>query len=229
MHRHFPLRLSLASTLLATSALLCTPAAQAFGIGDLVNVAKPAAGSASVDPDGFLKAAANAEKLMSNSLKLLLGSLSSKEEAAKFDAKMQAAEKSTDPAEVNAQKLEIQKEAAATIAAESGKADIKNRINKLDSAQRKQLGAAAFNFSLALLQDKALIDQSKGLISGMSANPALLGKLGNVKDAVSSLTNQIETGSKVGGLMPEIFSTVGVKAPASKDDKPKEMTVSNDV
>jgi hypothetical protein len=86
------------------------------------------------------------------------------------------------------------------------------------------LGASAFNFTLALLQDKALIDQSKSIIASMSGNPMQLAKLAPIRDTATSLTNQISIGSQIAGKMPDIFKAVGVKAPTSKDDKPKQVT-----
>ena len=91
----------------------------------------------------------------------------------------------------------------------------------MDDKKKEGLAASAFNFMLALLKDKDLVDQAKGLISGMATNPASLGKMGGVKDAASSLSNQLTAASQIAGKMPDIFSAVNVKAPASKDDKAK--------
>lgn len=225
MNYHSSSHISLASALVALAALVSVPSAQAFGVGDLLGAAKPSAApsAGAVDPDGFLKAAANAEKLMGNSLTLLVRSLASKEASASYESAMKAALSQTDPKEAQSQINAAQTNAAAALNEQVKGSQLKAAASAMNGEQRKQLGAAAFNFSLAMLQDKSLIDQSKGLVSGMSANPALLGKLGNVKDAVSSLSTQIEVGAKIAGLMPDIFSTVGIKAPASKDDKPKAM------
>lgn len=223
MNRHSSSRISLASALLALAALATAPSAQAFGVGDLLGAAKPAATTGALDPDGFLKAAANAEKLMGNSLTLLVRSLASKEAAASYESAMKAALSQTDAKEAQSQVNAAQASAAAALNEQIKGSQLKAAASTMSSEQRTQLGAAAFNFSLAMLQDKALIDQSKGLVSGMSTNPTLLGKLGSIKDAASSLSTQVEVGAKIAGLMPDIFGTVGVKAPASKDDKPKAM------
>ena len=54
----------------------------------------------------------------------------------------------------------------------------------------------------------------------MSSNPMNATKLASVKDVASSVSNQISSASKIAGKMPDIFTAVGVKAPATKDDKP---------
>ncbi len=223
MNRHSSSRRGLISTLVALAALTGMPSAQAFGVGELLGAVKPSTSAGAVDPDSFLKAAAHAEKLMGNSLTLLVRSLASKEAAASYESAMKAALSQTDPKEAQSQINAAQTSAAAALNEQVKGSQLKAAASAMSGEQRKQLGAAAFNFSLAMLQDKALIDQSKGLISGMSANPTLLGKLGSVKDAVSSLSTQVEVGAKIAGLMPDLFGSVGVKAPASKDDKPKAM------
>ena len=52
---------------------------------------------------------------------------------------------------------------------------------------KKLLAASAYNYALGLLQEKALSGESRGLISGMGSNPTLMSKLGQVKDAASSI------------------------------------------
>jgi len=158
---------------------------------------------------------------MNNSVTLLSNSLISKEALAGLAAKRKAANEITDPAEKEAKLTEVKKSRDALLNESLSKASIDSEIKKMDDKQRGDLGSAAFNFMLALLQDKALIDQSKGLISSMSTNPAALTKIGSIKDAVSSLSKQLSDASSVAGKMPSIFSAVGVKAPASKDEKPK--------
>jgi hypothetical protein len=80
---------------------------------------------------------------------------------------------------------------------------------------------------LGVLKQGVLQVQSTGLISGMTSNPANLAKLGSVKDAASSIGNQLSITSTLASNMPAVFSTVGVKSPTSADEKPKVVTLSN--
>jgi hypothetical protein len=98
----------------------------------------------------------------------------------------------------------------------------------MDADKRAQLGDSAYNFLLGVMKQGVLQGQSKGLISGMASNPANLGKVGSVKDAAASIGNQLSITSTLATKMPAVFSTVGVKAPASADDKPKVVKVSTD-
>lgn len=216
------------SALALASLSLCAVPDHALGLGDLVGSAKPAAAAgAPADPDAFIKSAAGAEKLMGNSLKYLSGSLLAKEKSAEFNARLESAAKLTDPSERQAKTLEAQKDAVAALNEQTSGDKLKSDIDKLGTAQRAQLGASAFNFSLALLQDKALIEQSKALIASMSANPMQLSKLGPIKDTASSLSNQLSIGSQIASKMPDIFKAVGIAAPTSKDDKPKQVATSD--
>jgi hypothetical protein len=219
------LRTPLSTLALAALSLCAATSSHALGLGDLVGGINASAGSAApVDPDSFIKSAAGAEKLMGNSLQLLSRSLLSKEKSAQFDAAITSATKLTDPGERQAKTLEAQKDAVAALNEQTSSDSLKADIDKLNTAQRAQLGASAFNFTLALLQDKALIDQSKSIIASMSGNPMQLAKLAPIRDTATSLTNQISIGSQIAGKMPDIFKAVGVKAPTSKDDKPKQVT-----
>lgn len=199
---------------------VCVPAMAQFGkLGSMLGGGSGA--SAAVDPDAFVASALAAEKLMNNSVTLLTRSLTSKETSAGLAAQRKAANEITDPAEKKAKLMEVQKSEIALVNESLSKASIDSEIKKMDDKQRGDLGSAAFNFMLALLQDKALIDQGQGLISSMTTNPAALTKVGSIKNAVSSLSNQMSAASSIAGKMPAIFSAVNVKAPASKDEKPK--------
>jgi hypothetical protein len=192
--------------------------AMAFGLGNLVPGAQS---SAAGDPDSFLKSAAFAEGLMKNSVGLMARSLASKEKAAEFAAAQKAANTITDPAEKQAKLADIDKAEMASLNEALSNEKFKADIQKMDSSRKVDLGASAYNFALALLQDKALIEQSKGLIAGLASNPMNLSKVGSLKEAASSLSNQFSSASSIAGKMPEVFSAVGIQAPTSKDDKPK--------
>ena len=217
----------LAGTIFAL-AVACTasPAMAQFGaLSGLGGGAKQTAG----DPDAFLKSALAAEKLMRNSVTLLSRGLSSKEKAAELEANRNAANAITNPEEKKAKLLEVSRQELAVANEALNNSKLADDIKKMDTAKTEQISGAAFNFMLALLQDKDLVTQASGLISSLSSNPMNISKLGAIKDVAASLQNQITDGSQIIGKMPAIFSVVGVAAPASKDEKPKTtMAVAGD-
>ncbi len=206
------------SAIFVCSTLSYVPTTLSFGLNDLTSGGK--SGGAAADPDSFLKSANEARDLMQNSLGYMTKALLSKEKAAEFKAKQDAANAATDPAEKEAKNSELVKSQVAAVKETLSDKDFKGKIDAMDAKHKAYLGASAFNFALALLKDKALADQSKGLISSMSSNPANLLKVGKVKDAASSLSSQISIASDLSGKMPSVFSAVGVQAPASLDAKP---------
>ena len=213
----------LAIVVASALGVLATPANAQFGklMGGLGGGSSSAAASA--DPQEFIKSALTAEKLMNNSVALLAASLSSKEKAAELEAQRKAANAITDAAEKQAKLNEVRKSEAASINEALNNANTEANIKKMGGQQRETLAAAAYNFMLALLQDKALLEQGQGLVSSLSSNPMNLSKVGGVKDSISSLTNQVSAAGSIAGKMPAIFTAVGVKAPASKDEKPKQV------
>jgi hypothetical protein len=206
---------------IAIAAALAAPHAMAQFGGLSKLVGGGSSSTSSIDPDAFLASAKTAEKLMINSVTLLSQSLASKEKAAGLKAERAAASAITDPAERQAKLLEVQKNELAAANEATGSAKIEDQIKGMDASRKADLASAAFNFALAFLQDKALMEQSSSLISSISSNPMQLAKLGSIKDVGSSLANQVSAASSIVGKMPKIFSAVGIEAPTSKDAKPK--------
>ena len=158
---------------------------------------------------------------MNNSVTLLAVSLSSKEQAADLESQRKAANAITDPAEKKDKLTELRKSETAAVNEAVSNANTEANIKKMDNQQRESLIAGAYNFMLALLQDKALLEQGKGLVTSLSTNPMNISKVGGLKDSISSLTNQVSAASSIAGKMPAIFTAVGVKPPTSKEDKAK--------
>lgn len=192
------------------------------GLGSLTSLIPGAQkGAATVDVDGFLKNAGIAEALMRTSLDQLATSLASKEQIAQIDAlKKQAAEK-TDAKEKGAVDQEVAKSQAAVLNSLDFDKVANEDVKKMDAKQKQKLAGAATNFVLAALKDKELISQSSTVMSSLGSNPANLSKLGTVKDAASSLKNQLELAGSLATKVPKVFSAVGVKNPPTKaSDEP---------
>lgn len=195
--------------------------ASSAGFGSLASLV-PGGGqsSAAVDVDGYLKNAAVAEALMRTSLDQLASSLGSKEGIAEINAlKKQAAEK-TDAKEKGAIEQEIAKTQAAQLNALDFDKVANEEVKKMDAKQKQKLAGAATNFVLAMLKDKALLDQSSGMLSSLGSNPANLSKIGAIKDVAGSLKNQLEVAGSLATKVPKVFTAVGVKNPPTKESDP---------
>ncbi len=178
--------------------------------------ASKSAPSASVDVDGFLKNAMTAELLMRGSLDQLVASLASKEELAQIDALKKVASEKTDSKEKAVSEQAIIQSQTALLNTKDFDKIANEDAKKMDAKQKQKLAGAAYNFMLAALKDKELIGQSQSVISGLSGNPANLGKLGTVKDTAGSLKTQLELASSLATKVPKVFTAVGVKNPPAK-------------
>ncbi|GGY13858.1 hypothetical protein GJV26_18830 [Massilia dura] len=201
-----------AATLLLGTAV---PASAQLGGLSLPGLSKSSSG-AKVDVDAYLKNALTAEVLLRNSLEQLVASLGSKEDIARIEALKQQAAGITDSKEKEAKTQEITKSLAAAASTVDFEKAANEKVKAMDAQQKKTLGAASFNFVLAMLKDKELVGQSQSVIDGIGSNPANLGKLGAVKDTAASLKNQLELGSALAVKVPKLFATVGVKNPPTK-------------
>lgn len=200
----------------AAALLIGVSTTASAGLGGLTSLLPGKTATSAVDVDGFLKNAALAEALMRTSLDQMATSLATKEEIAQIDAlKKQAAEK-TDAKEKGAIEQEIAKSQAAMLNARDFDKVANEDVKKMDAKQKEKLAGAATNFVLAALKDRELLSQSGTVLSSLSSNPANLSKLGTIKDAASSLKNQLEVAGSLATKVPKVFSAVGVKNPPTK-------------
>jgi hypothetical protein len=200
----------------AAVLLIGVSATASAGLGGLTSLLPGKTATSAVDADGFLKNAGLAEALMRTSLDQMATSLATKEEIAQIDAlKKQAAEK-TDAKEKGAIEQEIAKSQAAMLNARDFDKVANEDVKKMDAKQKEKLAGAATNFVLAALKDRELLSQSSTVLSSLSSNPANLSKLGTIKDAASSLKNQLEVAGSLATKVPKVFSAVGVKNPPTK-------------
>lgn len=192
------------------------------GLGSLTSLIPGAQkGAATVDVDGFLKNAGIAEALMRTSLDQLATSLASKEQIAQIDALKKQATEKTDSKEKGLLELEVAKSQAAALNSLDFDKVANEDVKKMDAKQKQKLAGAATNFVLAALKDKELISQSSTVMSSLASNPANLSKLGTVKDAASSLKNQLELAGTLATKVPKVFTAVGIKNPPTKaSDEP---------
>lgn len=212
--------------MLTLGAALCTPAALAFGLGDLVGGGSKSA--AAGDPDVFIKSAQDADTLMNNSVGSLFKALASKKDQAAVEERKKAANTATDPKEKAALQAAVIKSELAAVEEAASVKNFDSDIAKFDANKKANLGASAFNFTLALLKDKDLVEQAQGLISSLSSNPMNMGKLGAIKDASANLSSQMTAATKLASVMPSIFKAVKMEAPTKSDASAMKDTGGNE-
>ncbi len=211
--------------LITLAVTLCAPEVMAFSFGNLMGtMGGGSADTGADDPDAFVRSVRAAGKLMDKSTSRLVHCLADKESITMIKMDEKAANEVADPEERRARLTEVKKNKQAVLNKTLRNDRLMVEIQNMDADQKTELGAAAFNFTLALLRGKALMEQSKTLISSMSSNPAMQSTLGNVKEAASSVSNQVSSASTIADKLSDIFPAVGISGPISKDESPKITT-----
>ena len=169
---------------LLTSVLIVeVPQAQAFGIGNLTAAIPGGGGGASAgtvsagDIDLFVQTAQDADTMIATASRHIFRAVETKDEIAKQEAALEAANSIADPAEKQAALNKIRDDEATAVQKALASNDIQEKLQGMNKAQLKSFGNAAFTYMLGVLKDKQLADGSRALVSGVAANPALLPRL----------------------------------------------------
>ncbi len=211
--------------LIILAATLGVPHAMAFSFGNLMGTM--GGGSADVgadDLDAFVRSANAMQNLMDRSTSILVRCLADKETIAMIETDKKAANEVADPVARRARIMEVKKSKQVVLSDTLSDDRLMTVLQSMDTDQKKVLGAAAFNYSLALLRGKSLMEQSKILTANLSSNPAMQSTLRNVKETEYNVSNQVSSASTIADKLSYIFQSVGMKGPVSKDELPKITT-----
>ncbi|KJK20740.1 hypothetical protein UB46_30980 [Burkholderiaceae bacterium 16] len=217
---------SLLVAVLATSA----PQAMAFGLGNLTAAIPGVGGGTSAsavsagDIDAFIQTAQDADQMIGTASRHIFKAVASKEETAAQEAKLAAANNIADPAEKAAALNKIRDDEATLLQKSLASQEVQDKLKAMNKAQLASFGNAAYTFMLGVLKDKQLAEGSTALVSGVTANPTLLPRLGALKDVVSSVSAQAVSTAKIGeGLLKLAKSGKIAALPTSASDKPKRV------
>jgi hypothetical protein len=180
--------------------------------------------SGAVDIDTYLRESEIATTLMRRSVDQLARALATKEQIAEIEALKKQAAETTNDKEKAAKQDELQKSEAAMLNSKDFDQVASDQAKSKDLEKKKQLAGSAFNFLLAFIKDKELLEQSQPTIKAASGNPATLSKLGKIKDITASISTQLQLFPTLVTKVPKIFQAVGVKNPPSKaSDAPMDV------
>ncbi len=218
-------KMSLLSSVLFVGFCVNASAFDIKGVGNLVkSLTGLNGGTAITDIDSLIKNAEEADGLMKKSLDFMSSSLVSKEQIAKIEELKKQASSKTDAKEKAAIEQEIVKSEAAALNNVNFEKVANEDIQKMDQKQKAQLGAASYNFLLAVMKDQDVASSSSAVIGNSISNPANISKIGRMKDLASNLSSQVQVSSALVTKVPKIFSAVGLKnPPSSSSDKPMEI------
>lgn len=197
---------------------------QAFGLGGLVGGNKSSGGgNAEQQIDDFLKTADQAHGLTAKSVETLAGALLTKEANDKLKADMDAAQATQDAKEKEANIRKVEADRMAALSKVDWAKGAKEIEKSNDKKKQAQVGSSIYNFMLALLKDKDLMEKGSSLASSAASNPMLVTKLGKVKDVVGSISGQMDNMTKVATGLQKLSSVAKVTTlPTKATDEPKE-------
>ena len=217
----FALLISTLTVVLSTASM----PAHSFGLGNLTAALPGSASSSSVsagDVDAFIQTAKEAELLIDKAADHIFKALANKEEVAKYEAALKAAEEIKDVKEREAKINQIQADRDVSLQKTMASKETEAKVKTMNTKQLTNFSNAGFTFMLGLLKDRQLADGSANLVSGVAANPMLAGKLLALKDTASSVANQVQSASKIGEGLVKLAKVGNINImPASASDKPK--------
>lgn len=203
---------------IAAVALSMPAQAQFGGFG---NMAKGMIGGGSSvssgDADAFLRDATMSTKNVMIAAALLAQAVTSKAGLAGCKAQIQALENVQDIKELDAHRDDL-KSNLATLGERSDLAgDLHQAYEAGNEQQRKAIGAAVFNLALGILRNTHLAGEAPGMIKGVSANPALLTRVGQFKVAGSLLGLQAQGLGGIATSIPKLLTATKVVAPSAAE------------
>lgn len=206
----------------------------AFGMPSVPGLGASSSSASSVsaaDIDAVLSKAKQAEQLLVKSIGNISKAILSKEEAAKFDAAMESANKMSDPKEKQAAINKAVADTGAQISKASEDKNLKENLKKASDAKKASLANAGFNFLLAGKKDGEALLGVNSTVSALTSNPSAAMQFGpqlsSLKDLASSLPAQGTSIAQIGGKLYDLMKAGGIKTelPASAAAEPKSDTL----
>ncbi|WP_454725533.1 MULTISPECIES: hypothetical protein [Cupriavidus] len=221
---------ALLGALMAGILLTSTAPAMAFGLGNITAAIPGVGGGTSAaavsagDVDAFIQTAQEADQMISTSSRHIFKAVSSKDAIAEQESRLSAANAIADPAEKAAAINKIRDDEATALQKSLASQEVQDKLKSMNQAQLASFGNAAFTFMLGVLKDRQLAEGSTALVSGVTANPTLLPRLGALKDVATSVGAQAVSTAKIGeGLLKLAKSGKIAALPASASEKPKKV------
>ncbi len=203
---------------------LVVPAQGQFG--KLPGISKKDSKVSAGDIDAFFATAEQARTMMEDSAFYLIDALKSKELAQQLRDQRAAATKIADPKEKDAKLSEVDRSALAALESIDYDQQSAALEKEQDDKKRQSVSASMWNFSLAVLKDKALVERGRTLISSAGSNPTMMSRTGRLKDTVSSLAGQAPASAKVVAGLQKVAKAIKVtEFPKSESDTPKSIPI----
>lgn len=179
--------------------------------------------------DQFIAASKASNTLINKSRVNLALALSTQEERAKIKDQQAQIQKGLDSNDKTAveQNREFMTSLDATIKQKANDDQATQQLKSLTADQSQAVAKSLANLGLGLLMQKDQITAGKSMITGISSNPTLISKLPDVKDAVSTMGDNISGTAGYIGTLPKLFQSAGIKVAMPTDTTSTPVEVSD--
>lgn len=169
-----------------------------------------------------------ADGLLQNSVSNLVEMVCNKDVADELKRKMQAAQEIKDPKEREAAISKVKEDQTAALLAASENQETAGKLSQLSGEQKKLATASLFNFVLAGLKDKTVVEFANGVVSKEQANPSAAMSyskdISRTKDIAATLPSQITKIVQIGDNMIKLAQTgqIEIVVPKTSTEPAKE-------
>lgn len=174
---------------------------------------------------------AEADGLLQSSVTNLVEMVCNKDVAAELNRKMQAAQEIKDPKEREAAISQVKEDQTAALLAASENQETVGKLSQLSAEQKKLAKASLYNFALAGLKDKAVVDLANGVASKVQGNPSAAisysKDIARTKDIAATLPSQVTKIVQISDNMIKLAKTsqIEVAVPETSTAPAKEVVL----
>lgn len=199
---------------LAVSGYASSAHAQLGGLRKLVPGGAQSGPSAG-DPDVFLSETVETTKLVWSAASLLANAVAEDGKQDEARAQLAAIQGASSLRELQTQKANFEANVAAVNANVADAATFQAKYDNASEQQRTMMLNAAYNFTIGMMRNVQLAQQSPDLITGLQSNPMHITKLGSLRAAAGLLGDQVQSTRSMVGPMRTLLSRGGVEVPAN--------------
>lgn len=197
------------------------------GLFDAVSSIAGGGSSGGGDLDTFLVRVKTSEELINNSTKAMFNAIASDKEQAKIEEIQKKINATTDPKEKEAIQRELTESQLAVIQKEAGNKERQKEASAWSAKKKGHVANAFFNYALGALQAGLIVKDGKALVTNPANAVKGAMKLGEVKDAISSLGGIASGSVTMISSLKTFMSAAKIKVtlPKSETEKPKKVSI----
>lgn len=172
-----------------------------------------------------------ADGLLQNSVANLVAMVCNKDISDELNRKMQAAREIKDPKEREAAIGKVKESQTVALLEASENKETAGKLSKLSDEQKKLASNSLYNFVLAGLKDKTVVELANGVVSKVQANPSAAisysKDISRTKDIATTLPSQVSKIVQVSDNLIKLAKTskIEVVIPQTSSDPAREVAI----